>query len=153
MTIYKSKSGDCGTFFEIEFTLRRIFCAMPRALLFQYCVWHAYQIPPRPKTILSMGGSNKFTWEQEKLEQLRERGGYLQLKPPSSLACWYIRPRWYPRPGMISYDVWISRDMYIICNDIYGYGYHGLDIMLADISIWVDTQSLTQWRWGWCQVT
>ena len=34
MTINKSKSGDCGTFFEIEFTLRRIFCAMPRALLF-----------------------------------------------------------------------------------------------------------------------
>ena len=114
MTIYKSKSGDCGTFFEIEFSLRRIFCAMLRAFLFQYCVWHAYQIPPRPKTILSMGGSNKFTWEQEKLEQLRERGGYLQLKPPSSLACWYIRPRWYPRPGMISYDVWISNDMYII---------------------------------------
>ena len=72
---------------------------------------------------------------EEKLEQWRERGGYLQLKPPSSLACWYIRPRWYPRPGMISYDVWISDDMCVIYNDIYGYGYHGLDIMLADIYI------------------
>ena len=90
---------------------------------------------------------------EEKLEQWRERGGYLQLKPPSFLVYWYIRPRWYLRPGMISYDVWISRDMYIIHNDIYGYGYLGLDIMLADISIWVDAQSLTQWRWGLCQVT
>ena len=56
---------------------------------------------------------------EEKLEQWRERGGYLQLKPPSFLVYWYIRPRWYLRPGMISYDVWISRDMYLIYNDIY----------------------------------